>query len=1019
MFLGAGASYGATSPTEPKKPPTGPSLARLLSNKFLGGQATDKSLAVVAEYCISTSDLRTVQNYIREIFLPFQPSDIHKKVADFRWAALVTTNYDQILEKAYSENRNRLQLPVPILRNVDRVDYELRSPNAVPLLKLHGCISIADDERYPLILTIDQYVTHRKGRDKLFARFTEYAGEYIVVFIGYRLEDPDIRAVLLELDQPGVSRPRHYVVSPNVSGLDEKVWNSKNISILDGTFDDFINELEKNIPAALRSIASAPSVHPITSKFSSHATLSQDTLEFLSNDATYIYAGMTAEQPDSRAFFRGSVYGWSFVIAEFDAKRNLTDTILSEVVLIDDSDRPRQADFYLLKGYAGSGKTVVLKRIAYEAGVTFGKPVLYIKSDARLFVEPIEELCRLLGERLFLFIDGAARRSMEMESFVRGVQTRKLPLTILISERTNEWNVDCQNLSQLLDDDHELRSLSIPEIDALLAKLEANNALGELTNKTHAQRQHAFLNYADRQLLVALYEVTSGSSFPDIIFNEYRNIVNDRARQMYLVICALNRLNVPVRAGLVNRITGISFHDFKQQFFSPLESVVMTEEYKPALDMAYRARHPWIAQIVFERALPVEAERFDLYISLIKAIDVGYTADRSAYRELIRARNLLEIFPTPQLVQALFEAAEISNDRDGYLHQQRAIYEMKRPNPNLERAYEYLAKARDLLPYDKSITHSMAELELSRAQVSQTEIERDRHLLQAKSYAAKLTGANSDSSHGYATLVKLELEKFRGLLSDRSSTDEELAAGAKAVEKALSNGFERFHLDEHLLTFEAEFSQLLHNGDRALKALVKANKINPASQYVAKSLSRLLENKNDFEGARQILSQTLNILPGDKGVNASLARLIDNHFPSETMESEACWRRSFTKGDTNYSSQYFFARRLWLNGKIDEANEIFSALKLARVSRDDKTEIAGWIKDGANMKRYTGIVYRKEDDYAWVTPEGQSRSIFLHCSNVKSEVWAQMKPGNTVTFSIGFNYMGPAASMSNIAHLAA
>ena len=76
----------------------------------------------------------------------------------------------------------------------------------------------------------------------------------------------------------------------------------------------------------------------------------------------------------------------------------------------------------------------------------------------------------------------------------------------------------------------------------------------------------------------------------------------------------------------------------------------MTEEYKPALDMAYRARHPWVAQIVFERALPNEGDRFDLYISILRDIDIGYTPDRSAFRECIRARNLRELFSDPLMV---------------------------------------------------------------------------------------------------------------------------------------------------------------------------------------------------------------------------------------------------------------------------------------------------------------------------------------------------------------------------------
>lgn len=222
-----------------------------------------------------------------------------------------------------------------------------------------------------------------------------------------------------------------------------------------------------------------------------------------------------------------------------------------------------------------------------------------------------------------------------------------------------------------------------------------------------------------------------------------------------------------------------------------------------------------------------------------------------------------------------------------------------------------------------------------------------------------------------------------------------------------------------LLASEAEFSQLLNNENRAQKALEKALQTNPASPFIAKSLIRLLENKGDPDRARQALSRALEILPGDKGLNAALARLLDRHYPSEFTEAEACWRRSFTMGDTNYSSQFYFARRLYLNGKVEDAYAIFSLLKLARASRDVKTKITGWIKEDASTKRFSGVVSRLEEDYAWVTPRGQSRAIFFHRSEVDSITWSQLKTGSAVTFAIGFNYMGPAASVRQLGSTAA
>lgn len=1009
LFLGSGASLGATSPTPPTTPPLGKELCRLLSEKFLGEDPNGRPLSLISEYCIDASDLKTVQSYIAEIFNPFRPSATQKSIADFQWAALVTTNYDQIIEKAYAENGKRLQNPVPILRNDDRIDFMLRAPNAIPLLKLHGCISQADRIDVPMILTGDQYIEHRKGRQKLFARFTEYAGDYSVVYVGYQIEDPNIRSILLELSDPGMSRPMHYVVTPKPSERDQKLWTGKRITTIDGTFDAFMESLQARIPSGLRGVKTSSQSHPIVAKFITHAAPSEELLTFLGNDVTYVHAGMSSDVPNASSFFKGASYGWSSIIANFDAKRSLTDTVLTEVVLADESDRPRNADFCLIRGYGGSGKTVVLKRIAYETAVTFEKPVLFVRSDARFLIEPIAELCNCIGERLFLFVDGVVRRANDFDIFLRAARQRNLTLTIIATERTNEWNVDGETLSHLLDHEHSLRALSIKEIDALIGKLEQFNNLGVLATKTHKERQEAFLSHADRQLLVALYEITSGVSFTDMVFDEYRGINNDTARRIYLIVCSLNRLNVPVRAGLVRRLTGISFNDFKERFFGPLESVVLTEEYKPALDMAYRARHPWVAEIVFERALPKEIDRFELYISTLREIDTGYMPDRTAFRELTRARNVRDLFSDPLMAEEIYSVAKETSQEDGYLYQQHAIYEMRRPNGNLSRAHQLISHARDSLPNDRSITHTMSELELARASVARTDVERNLHLDQAQKFASRLTGANADSSHGYGTLVKLELGRLQETLDSPTSTDQDVTAATKAVEQVLSDGLQRFRSDEHLLSAEAEFSTLLHDKERAIKALSTAIQKNAASPTIAKSLSRLYVLKGNLEGAKKTLQDALKVLPNDKLLNGALARLLDRYFPDAGPEAEICWRRSYTKGDTNYTSQFWSARRLYLNNKVEDANEIFLQLKLARVPRRIKISVSGRIRANGSPKEFEGVIARLESDYAWVTPYGQQRSIFLHRSTVDADTWNNFRRGDTLKFHVGFNYMGPVA----------
>ena len=259
-----------------------------------------------------------------------------------------------------------------------------------------------------------------------------------------------------------------------------------------------------------------------------------------------------------------------------------------------------------------------------------------------------------------------------------------------------------------------------------------------------------------------------------------------------------------MRAGVVKRVHGISFEVFREKFFQPLEAIVQTLDYTPARDRAYQARHPWIAEVVFERAVTTPDERYDLYLRLLDALDVGYGVDRHAFRRLIRARELLVLFPDPRLVRNLYnKAAEIAGD-DAYVFQQQAIFEMRRENPNLTAAYELLTHASTLATHDKSITHTLSELEIERSKRSASAVEQGRHLTTAKQLARSLTTRDADSSYGFHTLCKIGLDELKELLTNESESEESIGDAIKALERDLVIGLQRFPDDEYLLDAEAQ-----------------------------------------------------------------------------------------------------------------------------------------------------------------------------------------------------------------------
>jgi hypothetical protein len=157
--------------------------------------------------------------------------------------------------------------------------------------------------------------------------------------------------------------------------------------------------------------------------------------------------------------------------------------------------------------------------------------------------------------------------------------SKSLPLIVVGAERDADWST----YGGTLDDDFSPKflrvgNLSTTEIEGLLDLLDRHDCLGRLKEKRREDQVKAFAERADRQLLVALHELTQGKPFEEIIFAEHQRVHPEQARQLYLDIATMHQFSVKVRAGTISRISGIDFLDYKERFFEPLKNIVTAED---------------------------------------------------------------------------------------------------------------------------------------------------------------------------------------------------------------------------------------------------------------------------------------------------------------------------------------------------------------------------------------------------------------------------------------------------------
>jgi hypothetical protein len=591
-------------------------------------------------------------------------------------------------------------------------------------------------------------------------------------------------------------------------------------------------------------------------------------------------------------------------------------------------------------------------------------------------------------------------------------RSSKIRVTLITAERINEWNVFCDPLEQYLSDQYQLYYLNRKEIEALVHLLTKYNCLGpNLISKTFEEQVAEFENKAGRQLLVALHEATNGLPFEEILLDEYKSVTPPEAQRLYLTVCVLNRLEVPVRAGLISRTHNIPFEMFRERFLKPLEHVVQVIRL-PWGDFGYQARHPEIAQIVFEQVLTDEIERFHEYIHILHGLNPVYSVDNEALRGMLRAKWIHSLFPSYEDARTIFDVAEELLKDDAYFYQQKANYERIRPNGNLPLAQALLEKARQIQPSDSTIVHTLAEVLRARAEATDKKLERVRFRREALAMLRSIATTAPAARYVTVTELKLSIDKVRDLLYEATSTDHDIDEAIREAEKGFESARQRYPGDRYVLNEESEFAKLLDDYERSFNALMRARDANPRDPYIASRLASLLVKKGQVDLALTYVKEALESNRSDKRLNFQYAELLRVSGASLPEDLAYYYRRAFTKWDSNFESQFWYARFAFESSaqdKVREAREVFRHLREIPMSYEDRIRIRDAIGGPGTPREFSGTVSRIEATHGFVSIDGRGDRLFFHDNDTVEGTWARLSSGSRITFAIGFSLMGPKA----------
>ncbi len=294
-FLGAGVNLCdrpqglAWQPRENKYLPSGFELARHLASTFhypaqpcpFAGKGCPRpepelDLLRVSQFGATLLESGPLYEELHTLFgRDFPPTSAHNFLASLpsplapqsrpedRHLLIVTTNYDDLMERALGDGNYDLVFYVPDdeprarfwHRPPGQAAVPIENPNEYPhiffeqrpvVLKIHGTVGRAEQEREGFVITEDQYIEYlaEEPLEKLLppALLGKMRDQHHLLFLGYSLRDWNFRVFFRRLKRNS-KKYKGWAVLLHSDEAEKQFWVKNGVDIIEQPLDGYIHDL--------------------------------------------------------------------------------------------------------------------------------------------------------------------------------------------------------------------------------------------------------------------------------------------------------------------------------------------------------------------------------------------------------------------------------------------------------------------------------------------------------------------------------------------------------------------------------------------------------------------------------------------------------------------------------------------------------------------------------------------------------------------------------------------------------
>ncbi len=590
-------------------------------NKKAGPKTTLKDA-----YLLGSRSIENFEIFLAQCFSVESVFEWQKKIFQYAWNSIYTTNIDNVLDIAYEQQAKskRLGGEFAFFNYCDQGLIN-KTIGRVPVVSIHGTIKKLQEG------FIFSSLDYAKASSRILDWHRELTAKMLtggLIVIGNQLDESDFDTYIAsrQRDYPEIATTAatNWIVTPNPDEIKAENYKAAGYHVIDATAEDFFQELYtctppknigeivlENTPVVRRAVSNIKAMTWFKGAFSHIPSEIEDAKK---------------QNGIVRHFLTGSDPEWFYIVNSAHAKIIKHDQLTA---LIGERMQTNKNGVGVLNiiGPSGSGKTTAIRAASVTLQSTY-TCIYEFDENGVIDTTLLRNIIESLTEKSIFIFYSASEYYFAVSYIWEALSKKERPYCLFILEdrSSDYWKSRNQLDRNISTDIFQMGDLTIVDARKIAEKIASHGLEFKNFSEFGIERRARVIHDKEKgyggDLLTALFSLTTHENFELKIYQDYHSTSNRLDRNILNIVSIITSLGLQAPINYVSGILGERIENTLSHIQNELDGILEFHTKQGTI----KCRHRIIAQYYFNKCISKNGD-FETLTNILEFLSRQFTVE--------------------------------------------------------------------------------------------------------------------------------------------------------------------------------------------------------------------------------------------------------------------------------------------------------------------------------------------------------------------------------------------------------